>query len=323
MKKRILIIIFCISVLSVFCACNSNRQKISEASSSKLKIVTTIFPEYDWVRNIIGRNTNIEPILLLSNGTDLHSYQPSVDDIVKISTCDIFVYVGGESDGWVNDALKNATNKNMVVVNLMESLKDSIKEEEHTGVMQVAEEESEEKEFDEHIWLSLKNAAKIVNILEETIEKADPVNAAAYRKNANSYIKEINKLDEEYIKTISDSKTKTLIFGDRFPFRYLTDDYDLTYYAAFPGCSAETEASFETITRLAEKTDEYSAGCIITIDSSDDKIAKSIINNTKSKNQKILSLNSIQSVTKDDIENDITYLSIMKNNLSVIKEALN
>ena len=219
---------------------------------TKISIVTTIFPEYDWVREILGdKADSAEITMLLDNGVDLHSYQPTADDLIKISDCDLFVYVGGESDGWVDDALKNATNKNRKVINLLEILGDSVKEEETVEGMQEEEEDHEEKEYDEHVWLSLKNAKTLVGAISAALQELDPGNKDTYATNAAAYIEKLSALDGEYQAAVSAGTYQTLLFGDRFPFRYLVDDYGLSYYAAFVGCSAESEASFETVSFLA------------------------------------------------------------------------
>lgn len=478
----------------------SNRENINN-NDKKISVVSTIFPQYDWVRQIIGENSdNYELTLLLDNGVDLHNYQPSTDDIIKIATCDMFIYVGGESDNWVEDILKNATNEDMVVINLLDVLGDSVKEEEikegmqhdhihtHTsenfedtevqdrslsdwtgewqsvypylldgtldevmeskasegdktaseyheyykigyetdvdkieindssitfyknsvastatyeykgfeiltydsgtkGVRyqfeavgdtngapryvqfsdhaispgksehfhiyfgdegfdtllkemdnwptyyeeglsgsQIAEDmmaHEHEHESDEHVWLSLKKAQTITNYIAEKLEELDAKNAAIYEKNVNAYHLELESLDKKYQEVVENATCKTLLFGDRFPFRYLVDDYGLDYYAAFSGCSAETEASFETIVFLANKVDELDLNNIMVIETSDQSIAKTIAQNTKRKNQSILTMDSMQSVTSSDIISGVSYLSIMESNLDVLKEALN
>lgn len=314
MKKLLSAIVATILALVAFTACSS----VGEAND-KLKIVTTVFAEYDWVMNILGDNpAGAEVTMLLDNGADPHSFQPTVADIAKISSADLFIYVGGESDEWVADVLKEAVNKNMLTINLIDVLGDQVKEEE---VVEGMEGEADGA-LDEHIWLSLKNAEIIVGKIAESIESLDSNNADLYKQNAASYIDKLNSLDSKYAEAVENANTKTLLFADRFPFRYLVDDYGLDYYAAFGGCSAETEASFETVTFLAKKIDELSIKTVLTIDGSDSKIAETIVSNTASKDQQILTLDSIQSVTKNDIKSGMTYLSIMESNLAVLKEAL-
>ena len=303
--------------------------------TDKLSIVTTIFPEYDWVREILGdKADNAEITMLLDNGVDLHSYQPTADDIVKISDCDLFIYVGGESDGWVEDALRNAANRNMKVINLLELLGDSVKTEEIVEGMQEehehedahahddAEEHEHEEEADEHVWLSLKNAKMLVRVISKALQELDPDNKDIYAANADAYVKKLSALDADYQAAVDAASNKTILFGDRFPFRYLVDDYGLRYYAAFVGCSAETEAGFETISFLAKRVDEWKLPCVLTIEGAQHKIAKTIVQNTTTKNQKVLTMDSMQSTTTQDVKNGTTYFSVMEKNLSVLKEAL-
>lgn len=294
------------------------------AASNKLNIVTTIFPTYDWVREILGAETDrAEITMLLDSGVDLHSYQPTVDDIVKISDCDLFLYVGGESDGWVEDALKNAPNKERKVIRLLDVLGDSAKAEETVEGMQEEEHDHEEEaEYDEHIWLSLKNAQVLVAAISEALQETDPARKDAYAANAAAYAEKLSALDGEYRAAVDSGKYKTLLFGDRFPFRYLADDYGLDYYAAFPGCSAETEASFETVSFLAGKMDALGLPCVLTIEGTQHKIAETIVQNTAQKNQQVLTMDSMQAVTANDAASGVSYLSIMEKNLSVLKKAL-
>ncbi len=335
MKKYISVLTAAIMMACFLSACGSENVTSAGSGGDKLQIVTTIFPEYDWVMNILGDNpANAEVTLLLDNGVDLHSYQPAADDILKISTCDMFIYVGGESDEWVDDALKEATNKDMAVIDLLDVLGESVKEEETVEGMQESEHEHEgeetgehehaegETEYDEHVWLSLRNAAALTDSISKELQRIDPANAQVYKTNSDAYIKKLNGLDQQYLEAVSAAPVKTLLFGDRFPFRYLTDDYGLTYYAAFVGCSAETEASFETITFLAEKVDELSLHAVMTIEGNDHRIAETIVQNTADKDQQILTMDSMQSTTSKDVANGTTYLSVMEKNLLTLKEAL-
>lgn len=309
-------------ILAIFCALTTSVFAAKAKKSDKLKVVTTIFPEYDWAREIIGdKASNVELTLLLGNGVDLHSYQPSIQDIAKISTADIFIYVGGESDGWVKDALKNATNKNMKVINLMETLGDKLKAEEVKEGMQ-AEEEEDEVEYDEHVWLSLRFAKILSTEIANALCEKDAANAAAYKANLSAFAAKLDALDVKYAAAVKAGSKNTILFGDRFPFRYFVEDYGLDYFAAFAGCSAETEASFETVIFLSKKVDELGLNSVLKIESSDGKIARTIIQNTKSKNAKVLTMDAIQSTTLKQAKAGATYLSIMEGNLKVIEEAL-
>ena len=507
MKKIFTIFLALTMVVGLLAGCGKkNDAETGEADSDKLKVVTTIFPEYDWVKDILGDKAGSTDLtMLLSNGVDLHSYQPTADDIVKISDCDLFVHVGGESDGWVESVLKNAANKNVKVINLLEVLGDSVKTEESVEGMQEAEhahdhskevstfedhevqdrslsdwagswqsaypfaldgtlddafaamaEEGEmtadeyktyyqkgyktditnidiagdhiaftyedgkkagsdykyigyyiqnwstgtkaamyrfeaadkdsgapvyiefndhmieptaaehfhirmsnesfdaivdpenswptffpadmtgeeicehmgghdhehEEEADEHVWLSLKNAEVLVNAISKSLQELDPDNKDTYAANSDAYVKKLAALDADYQAAVDAASNKTVLFGDRFPFRYLVDDYGLNYYAAFVGCSAETEASFETISFLAKKVDELKLPCVLTIEGAQHKIAETIVQNTAEKNQKVLTMDSMQSTTSKDVKNGTTYLSVMEKNLSVLKETL-
>lgn len=292
--------------------------------TAKYSIVCTTFPQYDWLREIIGENADsFSLMLLLDKGGDLHSYQPTAESIARISSADMFVYVGGESDTWVEDALKGAVNKDMRVVNLMDLLGGMVKEEELVEGMQCYEEaEHEETEYDEHVWLSLKNAAYLTEALSETLQELDAEHAQEYAANAAAYIESLNALDREYADAVKQSEKKTILFGDRFPFRYLTEDYGINYYAAFAGCSTETDASFETVTFLSGKVDELGLHTILTIEGSDQKIAEIIRENTHGKNQQIQTVNSLQSVTAKEIQDGFTYLKAMRENYEVLKNAL-
>lgn len=326
MKKFLAITISIVIIVCLAAACGAPKLNNDKETAEKISVITTIFPEYDWVKEIIGENSdNVEIKYLLDKGADLHNFQPSANDMIAISECDLFIYVGGESDEWVEDALSTAKNKDMLVINLMEVMGDKAVEEEVKEGMEAEEEEEgeeEEVEYDEHFWTSLKNAVVFCNEICDAFVKLDSANADTYKQNTAVYVEKLIKLDEEFTKLTETATTKTLIFGDRFPFRYLTDDYGLDYYAAFVGCSAETEASFETIAFLAGKVDELNADTIFVIENSDEAIAKAIIANTQNKNQKIAELNSMQSVTADMVESGTTYLDLMQKNYDVLKEAL-
>ena len=330
--KGIASIMVCAAMLGLT-ACGSvvsadNNDLANSRDNGKLKVVCTSFSGYDWTKEIMGsRADNAEVTYLLDNGADLHSYQPSAADMVRISGCDVFIYVGGESEGWAEDALKEASNKDMKVINLMEVLKDSVKEEEVKEGMQAEEEEEEgegeeEPEYDEHVWLSVKNAEILCGEIADTLAEADPDGAEEYKANCEAYTAKLDELDGKFAEVAENAKNKTVIFGDRFPFRYLCDDYGIDYYAAFVGCSAETEASFETVAFLAKKTDEVGAKTLFTIENSDGKIAQAIISNTENKDQKVAVLNSLQSVDAEHIGSGTSYLSLMEENCETLKTAL-
>ena len=341
---------------------STTSENKTDDTNKKLSVVCTIFPEYDWIRELVGdKKDNYEITYLLDKGVDLHSYQPTAEDIAKIANCDLFVYVGGESDGWVKDALKESKNDKMQVVNLLETLGTNVKEEEVVEGMQEEDEHDhdhgkkedadhdhedadhehehkedadhdhdheedghhhDEVEYDEHVWLSLRNATSLVNELAVRLQTIDPENKDYYAGTAASYTAKLGDLDSRYLAAVKKAKNKTVLFGDRFPFRYLVDDYGLKYYAAFVGCSAETEASFETVAFLAKKADELKLNNVLVIENSDQKIAKKIVETTNAKDQKIVEMNSMQSVTADQIADGATYLGIMEANLKALEAAL-
>ena len=320
MRKSIAVLTIVLMLAGLLTACSGGPAK-----SGKKQIVATVFPEYDWVMNVLGNKAgDYDVTMLLDNGVDLHSFQATAADIMKISSCDMLIYVGGESDEWIEDAIKEAVNKDMVVINLLETLGDAVKEEEIAEGMEGEDHdhEGDEVEYDEHVWLSLRNAEVIVNAIADAFAGIDSENASVYSSNAAVYNEKLKALDAGYKAAVDGASAKTVLFGDRFPFRYLTDDYGLSYYAAFAGCEAETEASFETVVFLANKLDELGLKAVLTIETSDQKLAKTIKENSRSADQEILTLDSMQSTTSKDIKAGATYLSIMEKNLEVLKKAL-
>nr|MBO6294599.1 zinc ABC transporter substrate-binding protein [Schwartzia sp. (in: firmicutes)] len=370
--KKIISLIVCVIMLAVLGGCGEQKQPEQKPETKnepkKLKIVTTIFPIYDWTSEILGGEASkVDLTMLLKSGVDMHSYQPTADDLVKLSSCDVLIYVGGESDKWIEDARKEAVNKNMVVLRLMDVLGDRLKQEEtvegmeahhhhhhdhdkdghkhdghdkdgHKHHEETADHKHEEHkheehshdqdghehhdEYDEHIWLSLKNAKLCADAIADALGRADAAHAQAYKDNSGAYCAKLNAMDKEYEAVAAASPKKTLLFGDRFPFRYLVDDYGLKYYAAFPGCSAETEASFETIAFLSAKLDELKLPVILTIEGGSRKVAETILYNTPTHDQKILVLDSMQSTVGDKAAFGQNYLAVMWKNLDVLKEAL-
>lgn len=326
MKK---IIALFLSIVSISCfACVSCK---SQNESNKVSVVCTIFPQYDWVKNIVGdKSGEIEITLLQKNGSDLHNFQPSADDIVKISKSDLFIYVGGESDEWVDKTLAAIGNDKLKTLNLMEALGDMVKSEEDTNAAVGSENdhehdhdhdhEHEEGAGDEHIWLSLKNAVVCYKKITDELSVVSPENKSLFSKNSAEYITKLNSLDKEIADLVAAMPQKNLVFCDRFPFGYFAADYGLKCYAAFSGCSAETEASFETIALLAAKVDEFNLSSICILEGGNVKIAETVRNATKSKNQKIVEFESMQSVTLKDIEEGVTYLSLMRRNYEALKK---
>lgn len=310
MKKFISVILIGIFSLLTLCSCGNTASK-----TEGLSIVCTTFPQYDYLKNIIGSEENLT--LLIDNGGDLHSYEPTAQDIIRIGSADLFVYVGGNSDKWVESTLKSANNPDLKTLALTEIV-ETYKEEYVAGMEH--EHHNDHAATDEHVWLSLRNAAKITQALCDAVCEIDKENKQIYQKNAADYIAQLNALDIEYTAVISSAKRNTLVFADRFPFRYLIEDYSLEYYAAFAGCSSESEASFQTMAFLINKTKELGIPLVMTIDGSDGSIAKTVCEETGAKSAE---LDSCQSVSSADIKNGTSYINIMKNNLEVLREALN
>ena len=312
--KNIFIFILCLISFSsclIFSSCDFRPE------NNKKSIVCTIFPEYDWVREIIkGNENNFSLTCLTGNGEDMHSYQATVKDIAEIASADIFICVGGESDEWTQKALANSRNKNLRVINLLDILGDYVKEEEIKEGMQG---EQEEGEADEHVWLSLENAKIFIQEIANEIVAIDGYNSALYLSNAQSYIDKLDELNNKFKSVVEAGSKNTLVFADRFPFRYFVDDYNLNYYAAFSGCSAESEASFETIIFLSNKVSSLNLNVILVIEGSKTNLAQTVRKNTTTKNQEILVFNSMQSVK---LKGDSSYLSIMEQNLEILKKAL-
>ena len=352
MKSIFKVFIFCLSFFVLGCS------KKSSSENPDFSIICTTFPLYDWVKNIVGENDSVKVDLLVDSGVDVHSYNPTPKDIVDVSKCDLFVFSGGISENWVKDVLNQTGNKSLKVVNLIEFLEEKgrilcvpdgkevsgtdfceieldVHDQNHTedcdkedgDVHQHSHNHSHSHNHDhysddEHIWLSLKNAIIICNYLCQELCLLDSENAESYRRNTENYVSKLSNLDLEFENAVNSASCKTLLFADRFPFVYLTNDYNIDVFAAFVGCSAETEASFETIAFLSTKVDELNLQYLIVLENSSDKIANTIIKNSKNKNQEILILNSIQSCTQKQIAEGLTYFDVMSKNLDVLKKAL-
>ncbi len=329
------LMLFLVSISTAFATENKQNK------ASKIVVEVTTFPIYDFMRHILGANNeSIELRLIIDNGIDLHNFQPSTKDIARISTADVFIYNGGDSDSWVEKILSQALNKDMKVINLMESLGDKVKVElvvegmqahDHAGHDHAGHENCDHDHgthahenvvYDEHVWLSLKNAILMCQTLSTQMQALDPAHAELYAKNTQAYVEKLQNLDAKYTEIFQNIPNKTVLFADRFPFRYLLDDYGIGYYAAFPGCSAETEASFETVIFLAKKINELNLQSILIIDDSTNNIAKPIIENSKNKEARTFSLHSLQTVNAKDMAQGITYLTVMEQNLQKLKDAL-
>ncbi|MCR5121622.1 MAG: metal ABC transporter substrate-binding protein [Ruminococcus sp.] len=304
---------------------NGSAATINENGDKKLSIVCTGFSEYDWTKNILGEKAaDAELTYLLEGGADMHSYQPTAADIAKIATCDVFIYVGGESQEWADDALANSSCRSVKLLDVL-AKNGAVKEEEIKEGMQAEEEEHEEEgapEYDEHVWLTPGNAEIFVRAICDELAAADPSGKDVYTRAADDYIVQLDELKADFASELSACPNRTLIVGDRFPFRYLADEYGLDYYAAFAGCSAETEASFETVAFLSKKLDETGVKTVFTLENSDGKIANAVIANSSEKSADTAALDSLQSVNSEQIKEGASYISIMRKNLEALTAAL-
>lgn len=309
MKKSLSFIIMFVLLFSsaVFTTGCNNKSEFTD--SGKLKIVSTIFPYYDFARQITGDRAELK--LLLSPGNEPHSYDPSPLDIVAIENCDIFIYNGGESDEWVEEVLDSLQNKNITVLRMTDYIDLRFEQlPDHTNG----------DEYDEHIWTSIRNAQLISEIISDTAGKVDSKNSDYYAENVKNYVNELKSLDAELTDIVQNSDRNTVVFGDRFPFLYFVSDYVLNYECAFPGCSSETEPNISTVKRLIDFVKEEEIPCVFYLEFSNGKTADIIAEDTDAKTLKFCSCHN---VTKDEFENGVTYISLMKQNAENLKEALN
>lgn len=306
-NKKILTLLLIITVVTIT-GCGK------EKNNSKYKIVTTNFPCYDFVRAVIKDVNDISEEMLLTPGAEIHDFEPTPQDIIKIKESDIFIYVGGESDEWVSDIL-SSMDSNTKVIKLMD-LVDLYKEELVEGM----DESRDEEEYDEHVWTSPKNAITIIEKLRDEIINLDKDNQDKYIENSNDYISKLKNIDEEIKEVVNNSKRKELVFGDRFPLRYFTEEYDLTYHAAHKGCSEATEASSKTIAYLIDYVKNNNIPVIFYIELSNKSIASAI---SKDTNTTIMEFNSAHNITQSDFDSGITYIDLMKKNIDALRIALN
>ena len=328
MMKRFFCIFLVICILGSLLSCGGmNYNK----SGARIKILCTLFPQYDWIRNIIDGVEGVEVSLIIANGTDPHSYQPTAEDIMNISNCDMLVYVGGDSDTWVKKAVERSKNQNLTEVSLIElegiELHD-ISSASHTHEGHSHGEDSHEghshSSLDEHIYLSIDNACEATEALAEILGKADPDNKEFYFKNSTEYILKLKNMSEKFKTELEaiPEHDRFVLFADRFPFVYLLSDYGIDYAAAFEGCTTDVDANFDTVIRLIHEADDHNVNYIAVTESSDGALANTVISSTKSKQQKVISLNSMQAVTRSQIESGVTYISIMEKNINAIKTIL-
>ena len=295
--------------------------KQEEPDDGKLKIVTTIFPQYDFVRAIAGGTGAVNVRMLLSPGEEVHSYEPTPLDIKEIQNCDLFIYVGAENDVWVDRILENMGDKRPQTLRLVD-LTETVEEESVEGMMEEKghdHEESREEEADEHVWTSPVKAAEITEAIAQKMAEIDPANADGYLANARDYEAKILELDAQFREIAANAERKVLVFGDRFPIRYFAEEYGLDYFAAFPGCSSESEPSASTLAFLIDKVREEEIPVVFSIEFSNGNIARAICESTGAVQR---TYNSCHNVTKEQMENGATYVSLMSENLEAVREAL-
>lgn len=312
-----LLLIFVVSIFGIVSLTGCNKK---QETQDKLTIVSTNFPGYDFARAITMDNTNVKVKMLLKPGAESHTFEPTPEDIKTIKNSDIFIYVGGDSDEWVDDILSDIDTDKTKIIKLID-LVDAKEEVTTEGMESDEEEESEEEaELDEHVWTSPKNAIEIINKLKKEIINIDSDEKSNLESNANNYVNKLNDLDTEFKSIVKTAKRKEIIVGDRFPLRYFADEYGLSYYAAFPGCSEQTEASAKTISFLANKVKEDKIPVVLKIELSSGNIANTIAKET---NTKVLEFNSAHNISQSDFDAGTTYVDIMTKNAEVLKEALN
>lgn len=305
-------------------SCSSEKSNSAIQDNGKISVVTTIFPYYDFTRSIAGDKADIK--LLLSPGSEPHSYDPSPSDIVAIENCDIFIYNGGESDEWVESVLDSIENKNMKIMRMMDYV-DLLYEQsvghdahEHGEEHNHVDEHEHGEEYDEHIWTSVKNAEKLSDAIYYELSACDSANKSIYSSNRERYISKLKSLDSKFSDIVSNAKRNTVVFGDRFPFLYFVTDYSLNYDCAFPGCSSETEPSISTVTHMIDFTRDNQISVVFYLEFSNGRVARLISEDTGAKTMRY---SSCHNVTKDEFADGETYISLMEQNANALREALN
>lgn len=326
-KRGALILAWLASVCILLAGCGTDRGNDWKApKESGLRVVTTIFPQYDFVRQIAGEKADVK--MLLKPGQESHSYEPAPQDIIAIQNCDVFIYVGGENDAWVEDILDSMPDAGMRTLKLMDCV-ETVEEEKVPGMEEGPGHEHEEEEnreelsvheIDEHVWTSPQNAAQITERIARLLAETDPENADFYEGNASVYQEKLLDLDREFREITEHGQRNVLIFGDRFPFRYFADAYGLEYYAAFPGCASDTEPSAATMAFLIEKAKAEKVPAVLKMELSNDNIANAV---AEAAGIEVKVFYSCHNLTAEQFEAGETYLSMMEKNAETLKEVLN
>ena len=314
MKKRLISLALALVLALALAGCAVDRSR----SSDKLQVVCTLFPYYDFVRQIGGDHVDVT--LLIAAGREVHSFEPTPLDAIRLSEADVFIYNGGESEEWVEDLL-DAAGENIGTVLTMMDHADVLAEEVQEG-MQVrhgGEEDEDEIEYDEHIWTSPVIAMELCRVIGEALMEADPAHAGDYQARLDEYLAQLEALDQDFRQVVDGAKRTTLVFGDRFPLLYFCRTYGLDYRAAFHGCSGDTEPSLATLKYLIDKVNAEDIPVVYTIELSSQKIADAIAETTGAK---VLTFQSCQTVSRADFDGGATYLSLMRRNVEALKEGL-
>lgn len=322
MKRILSVMLAALLAAAVFTGCGTSSAPPKNDGGGKVSVVATIFPPYDFARQIAGDRADVA--MLLPPASESHSFEPTPQDIIKIQNCDVFIYVGGESDEWVNSVLSGMDTSHMKIVTLMDCV-EVVEEEIVEGMEGEAEEEpapgeAEDPEYDEHVWTSPRNAKLIVQKISDTLCEADAPGADAYKANTAAYLAQLDQLDAEFKAVVDGAARRTMVFGDRFPFRYLADAYGLDYFAAFPGCSTETEASAATVKFLIDKVSAEHIPVVFHIELSNEKMADTI---SEATGAKVLLLHACHNISRDDFLAGKGYLDLMTDNVEALREALN
>jgi zinc transport system substrate-binding protein len=304
-----------IGLAVLLCAGACTNQRTAQSAEGKLNVTAVNFPAYDFVRAVAGDRVNL--VMLLPPAAESHSYEPTPGDILRIQDSDIFIYTGGESDDWVEQILESIDPASMDIMTLMGCV-ETVEEEVVEG-MEEEEEEEEGPAYDEHVWTSPGNAKRIVQAISEELCKKDPANADAYRQNTTEYLARLDELDASFKAVVEGAARKTIVLADRFPFRYFTDAYGLSYFAAFPGCSTETEPSAATVAFLINKIKAEDIPVVFHIELSNERMADTISEATGAKK---LLFHASHNVSRDDFEGGVTYLQLQQGNVDRLKEAL-
>jgi len=316
MKKSILILFTLAVFLFGISGCKKNKNTVTRNADGKLIVTATNFPPFDFVRQIAKDKVNLN--LLLPPGAESHSFEPSPRDIITVQNSRLFIYVGGESDTWVDRILETMDTSKMIIIKMLDTV-DAVEEEIVEGMEAEDEEEGEETAYDEHVWTSPQNAILIVKAINTALCEADPANADFYRKNTADYIEKLAQLDAAFKGVVAGAKRKTIIFADRFPFRYFADAYGLKYFAAFPGCSTETEPSVATVAFLIDKVKAEKIPVVFHIELSNERMADTISGETGAKK---LLFHACHNISKKDFDAGLGYLDLMRVNVENLKEAL-